>query len=185
MQRYTFFIEQTNSLCLLSTFPLSICVSLVAFYYFINVSVVRGSHRDRTARENLGSLSEFYHAHSGFYIFFFISLILLLFYDHYRYRFLSASVSLAVCDHLEFIFPATVAGIGTTLFKLIVKNSNDCYETVSDVNIGNLKRVACVNRLPKSFTPAGKFPKKIVILLGNLPGNVYLCTHLLIQIKKK
>lgn len=58
----------------------------------------------------------------------------------------------SVCDHLEFIFPATVAGIGTTLFKLIVKNSNDCYETVSDVNIGNLKRVACVNRLPKSFT---------------------------------
>lgn len=55
-------------------------------------------------------------------------------------------------DHLEFIFPATVTGIGTTLFKIIIKNSNDCYETVSDVNIANLKRVACINRLPKSFT---------------------------------
>ena len=55
-------------------------------------------------------------------------------------------------DHLEFIFPATVDGIGTTLFKLIVNNSNDCYQTVADANLPNVKRLACVSRLPKSFT---------------------------------
>ena len=58
----------------------------------------------------------------------------------------------SAAEHLEFIFPATVTGIGTTLFKVIIKNSNDCYEAVSDAKIGNLKHVACVNRLPKSFT---------------------------------
>ncbi|MBO7539977.1 MAG: hypothetical protein J6T44_11900 [Prevotella sp.] len=55
-------------------------------------------------------------------------------------------------DHQEFIFPATVDGIGTTLFKVIVKNSNDYYQTVSDANIPNVNRLACINRLPKSFT---------------------------------
>ena len=57
-------------------------------------------------------------------------------------------------DHLEFIFPATITGIGTTLFKLTVKNSADCYQSVSDANIPNvnMKRVACVSRLPKSIT---------------------------------
>jgi hypothetical protein len=55
-------------------------------------------------------------------------------------------------DHLEFIFPATITGIGTTLFKLNVKNSADCYQSVADVNIPNVKRVACVSRLPKSIT---------------------------------
>lgn len=55
-------------------------------------------------------------------------------------------------DHLEFIFPATIDGIGTTLFKLIVENSADCYQTVTASNFNNMKRLACVNRLPKSFT---------------------------------
>lgn len=60
----------------------------------------------------------------------------------------------AGADHLEFIFPATITGIGTTLFKLSVKNSDDCYQSVSDASIPkvNLQRVACVSRLPKSIT---------------------------------
>ena len=55
-------------------------------------------------------------------------------------------------DHLEFIFPATVDGIGTTLFKLIIKKSNNCYQTVADANIPNVQHLALINRLPKSFT---------------------------------
>ena len=55
-------------------------------------------------------------------------------------------------NHMEFIFPATIQGIGTTLFKLIIKDSDDYYLTVSDANIQNLKRLACVNRLPRSLT---------------------------------
>ena len=65
-------------------------------------------------------------------------------------------------DHLEFIFPATITGIGTTLFKLTVKNSADCYQSVSDANIPNvnMKRVACVSRLPKSIHPSGTAPER-------------------------
>ena len=57
---------------------------------------------------------------------------------------------LLAADDLEFIFPANVTGIGTTLFKLIIKNSDECYQSVSMFN--NLKRLACINRLPKSVT---------------------------------
>ena len=55
-------------------------------------------------------------------------------------------------DHLEFIFPAHVTGIGTTLFKLIIRNSDDCYQSVTDANIKNVNHLACVSRLPKSVT---------------------------------
>lgn len=55
-------------------------------------------------------------------------------------------------DHLEFIFPANVSGFGTTLFKLVVKYSEDCYLSVADANIKNVKYLACVSRLPKSIT---------------------------------
>ena len=55
-------------------------------------------------------------------------------------------------DHLEFIFPATADGFGSTLFKLIIKDGEDCYQAVADANIPNVKRVACVTRLPKSVT---------------------------------
>lgn len=55
-------------------------------------------------------------------------------------------------DNLEFIFPATVDGIGTTLFKVIIKNSNNCYQTLADANIPNVEHLALINRLPKSFT---------------------------------
>ena len=57
---------------------------------------------------------------------------------------------LLAADDLEFIFPAYVQGIGTTLFKLIIKNSDECYQSVSTFN--DLKRLACINRLPKSVT---------------------------------
>ena len=59
---------------------------------------------------------------------------------------------LVAADNLEFIFPAKVDGIGTTLFKLIIKNSDDYYLAVSDANIKNMKRLACINRLPRSLT---------------------------------
>ncbi len=55
-------------------------------------------------------------------------------------------------DNLEFIFPATVDGIGTTLFKVIMKPSNNCYQTVADANIPDMEHLAFIYRLPKSFT---------------------------------
>ena len=58
--------------------------------------------------------------------------------------------SVHAADYLEFIFPANVTGIGTTLFKLTIRESDDCYQSVSVFN--NLKRLACINRLPKQVT---------------------------------
>lgn len=55
-------------------------------------------------------------------------------------------------DHLEFIFPAQVTGIGTTLFKLIIRNSDDCYQSVADAQFDNVKHLARISRLPKSVT---------------------------------
>ena len=55
-------------------------------------------------------------------------------------------------DHMEFIFPANIKGIGSTLFKLIIKDSDDYYLSVADANIPNLKGLACVNRFPRSLT---------------------------------
>lgn len=54
--------------------------------------------------------------------------------------------------HTEFIFPAHIDGIGTTLFKLVMKDNNDYYLSVTDANIPNMKRVARVNRFPRSLT---------------------------------
>ena len=53
-------------------------------------------------------------------------------------------------DHLEFIFPANIAGFGPTLCKLIINESADCYQSVATFN--DLKRLACINRLPKQIT---------------------------------
>lgn len=55
-------------------------------------------------------------------------------------------------QNMEFIFPANIKGIGSTLFKLIIKDGPDHYLSVSDAKIQNLKRIACVNRLPRSLT---------------------------------
>ena len=55
-------------------------------------------------------------------------------------------------NNMEFIFPADIKGIGYTLFKLIIKDDGEYYQSVSDANIPNMKRVACVNRFPKSLS---------------------------------
>jgi len=55
-------------------------------------------------------------------------------------------------DNLEFIFPANVEGIGSTLFKVVVKPGDDYYQSVSDAKIPNLKGLACVARLSKSLS---------------------------------
>ena len=60
--------------------------------------------------------------------------------------------SVQPADNTEFIFPANIEGIGTTLFKLIIKDGDDYYQSVSDANIQNMKRLACVNRFPRSVT---------------------------------
>ena len=57
---------------------------------------------------------------------------------------------LSASDHLEFIFPANVTGFGTTLFKLIIRNGVDCYKSISVFN--NLKKLACINCMPKQIT---------------------------------
>lgn len=59
---------------------------------------------------------------------------------------------LSTAKNMEFIFPADIKGIGYTLFKLIIKDGGEYYQTVSDANIPNVKRVACINRFPKSLT---------------------------------
>lgn len=62
------------------------------------------------------------------------------------------SCRLQSANDMEFIFPATIDGIGTTLFKLIIKDGGDYYQSVTDANIQNMKRLACINRFPQSFT---------------------------------
>ena len=61
---------------------------------------------------------------------------------------------LSTAKNLEFIFPADIKGIGYTLFKVIIKDGGEYYQTVTDANIPNVKGVACVNRLPRSLTMA-------------------------------
>ena len=55
-------------------------------------------------------------------------------------------------NDLEFIFPASVEGIGTTLFKLVVKPGDDYYQAVADAKFTNVMRLACVTRLAKSVS---------------------------------
>ena len=59
---------------------------------------------------------------------------------------------LSTAKNLEFIFPADIKGIGYTLFKVIIKDGGEYYQTVSEANIPNVKGVACVNRFPHSLT---------------------------------
>ena len=55
-------------------------------------------------------------------------------------------------NQMEFIFPANVAGIGSTLFKVIIGTGQDSYLTVADANIKGVQHLACVTRLPRSLT---------------------------------
>lgn len=59
---------------------------------------------------------------------------------------------LSSANNMEFIFPADIKGVGSTLFKLIIKDGGEYYQSVTDANIPNVKRVACVNRFPRSLT---------------------------------
>ena len=59
---------------------------------------------------------------------------------------------LSSAKNLEFIFPADIKGIGYTLFKVIIKDGGEYYQSVSAANIPNVKGVACVNRFPRSLT---------------------------------
>lgn len=59
---------------------------------------------------------------------------------------------LSSANNMEFIFPANIKGIGSTLFKLIIKDGGEYYQSVTNANIPNVKRVACVNRFPRSLT---------------------------------
>jgi len=59
---------------------------------------------------------------------------------------------LSSAENLEFVFPADIKGIGYTLFKLIIKDGGEYYQSVSAANIPNVKGVACVNRFPRSLT---------------------------------
>ncbi|MBO7069211.1 MAG: hypothetical protein J6W52_11160 [Bacteroidaceae bacterium] len=55
-------------------------------------------------------------------------------------------------EGLEFIFPATLDGVGTTAFKMSLKNNGEWYESVSPTNFGNVKGLACISRIPKAMT---------------------------------
>lgn len=69
---------------------------------------------------------------------------------------------------LEFVFPASVEGIGTTIYKIAFKNSGKWYESVpSPAKMGNVKGLACVFRIPTAMTMtlSGLFDNKEVTLL--------------------
>lgn len=79
---------------------------------------------------------------------------------------------LSTAKNMEFIFPADIKGIGYTLFKLIIKGSDECYQSVTDANIPNVKRVACINRFPKSLnmTLSGFIDNKEMMLSETVIG---------------
>ena len=52
---------------------------------------------------------------------------------------------------LEFVFPATIRGIGTTLYKVVVTQSDEYYQSVSSVNAHNIQHLACVTCMPKAL----------------------------------
>ena len=68
---------------------------------------------------------------------------------------------------LEFIFPATVEGVGTTIYKLAFRNSGQWYEAVpKPAKLGNTKGVAIVIRIPTAMTMtmSGLFDNEEVVL---------------------
>ena len=68
-------------------------------------------------------------------------------------------------EGLEFIFPATVEGLGTTLYKVAFAGSN-WKETVAPAQLKNLKGIACVYRVPETITMtlSGLFDNKVLTL---------------------
>ena len=69
-------------------------------------------------------------------------------------------------EGLEFIFPATIEGYGATAYEWSIKNNGDWYESVSPVHLNGVRGLACVSRIPKSFTMtmSGLFDDKVVTM---------------------
>lgn len=78
-------------------------------------------------------------------------------------------------EGLEFIFPATIEGYGATAYKWSIKNNGDWYESVSPVHLNGVRGLACVSRIPKSFTMtmSGLFDDKVVTMLKGVV-NIHL-----------
>ena len=53
---------------------------------------------------------------------------------------------------LEFIFPATIEGLGTTIYKMAFKNSGQWYESISTAQQFNAQGLALINRIPTAIT---------------------------------
>lgn len=70
------------------------------------------------------------------------------------------------CDGLEFIFPATVDGLGTTLYKVAFKAGDNWTEKIFPAQLNNVKGLACVYRVPKTLTMtlSGAFDNKVLTL---------------------
>jgi hypothetical protein len=78
----------------------------------------------------------------------------------------NGSSRLFPCEGMEFIFPATVNGLSTTLYKVAFKAGNKWKETVAPAQLKNLKGVACVYRVPETITItlSGLFDNKVQTL---------------------
>jgi hypothetical protein len=78
----------------------------------------------------------------------------------------NGSSRLFPCEGMEFIFPATVKGLSTTLYKVAFKAGSKWKETVAPAQLKNLKGVACVYRVPETITItlSGLFDNKVQTL---------------------
>jgi hypothetical protein len=78
----------------------------------------------------------------------------------------NGSSRLFPCEGMEFIFPATVNGLSTTLYKVAFKAGSKWKETVAPAQLKNLKGVACVYRVPETITItlSGLFDNKVLTL---------------------
>ena len=70
------------------------------------------------------------------------------------------------CEGMEFIFPATVKGLNTTLYKVAFKAGSKWKESIAPAQLKNLKGVACVYRVPETITItlSGLFDNKVLTL---------------------
>lgn len=78
----------------------------------------------------------------------------------------NGSSRLFPCEGLEFIFPATVEGLGTTLYKIAFKAGSNWKETIAPAQLKNLKGLACVYRFPETLTMtlSGLFDNNVLTL---------------------
>jgi hypothetical protein len=74
------------------------------------------------------------------------------------------------CEGLEFIFPATVEGLGTTLYKVAFRAGSNWKETVAPAQLKNLKGIACVYRVPETITMtlSGQFDNEVLTLSNSI-----------------